>query len=119
MLLMSCGTIRPWRSSRDTSIGMAEPTTETSSSGCRRWTMPVLAQDEAWHWVAVIVTAGIFAWAHSQYDHWPTTALIGALGIILALARIRTGGILVPMVLHGSAEIIGLTTDWLLGQWYG
>lgn len=71
-----------------------------------------------WRWAAVLITSLIFMQMHSQYSHWPTVVLIGAVGLILAFARVRTGGILVPVLLHSSAEVIGMTTDWAIGQWF-
>nr|WP_276616295.1 CPBP family intramembrane glutamic endopeptidase [Pseudomonas syringae] len=69
-----------------------------------------------WQWVAVLFTGGLFVVAHSQYDHWPTILLIAVLGVMFAIARVRTGGILVPVAMHCAAEVIGMSTDWALGK---
>lgn len=69
-------------------------------------------------WVGVLITSLLFMMVHGQYNHWPTVLLIGTLGIILAIARVRTGGLLIPVLLHSSAEVIGMSTDWAIGQWF-
>ena len=65
----------------------------------------------AWKWIAIIVTSAIFAGIHIQYGNWTTVALLFACGCVLAIARINSGGLLVPILLHSLAEIIALTTD--------
>ncbi|MBM5458655.1 CPBP family intramembrane metalloprotease [Pseudomonas sp. P66] len=70
-----------------------------------------------WKWVAVAVTAGLFMMIHSQYSNWPTLVLMGALGVLFALARIRTGGLAVPILMHSSAAVFGLSLNWIVGQW--
>ncbi|WP_017904139.1 CPBP family intramembrane glutamic endopeptidase [Pseudomonas asplenii] len=69
-----------------------------------------------WQAVAVAVSSGIFVAMHTQYEHWPTLVLIGALGVILSVARIQSGGLLLPLVLHSLAEVVGMSADWLLAQ---
>jgi membrane protease YdiL (CAAX protease family) len=39
------------------------------------------------------------------------------LGVLLALARIQTGGLLVPILMHSSAVVIGLSLNWVVAQW--
>ncbi|CAH0197528.1 CPBP family intramembrane glutamic endopeptidase [Pseudomonas brassicacearum] len=65
----------------------------------------------AWTWIAVIVTSAIFAGMHIQYGNWITVVLIFACGGVLAVARVASGGLLVPVLLHSLAEIVALTTD--------
>lgn len=69
-----------------------------------------------WQWIAVLFTSALFMFVHLQYEHWPTLLLIGSLGLAMAIARIQTGGILVPVIMHGCAEVIGLSADWVMGQ---
>ncbi|WP_246883115.1 type II CAAX endopeptidase family protein [Pseudomonas sp. Tri1] len=68
----------------------------------------------AWKWIAVIVTSAIFAGIHIQYGNWTTIALLFACGCVFAIARINSGGLLVPILLHSLAEIVALTTDGAL-----
>ncbi|OAB50905.1 CPBP family intramembrane glutamic endopeptidase [Pseudomonas thivervalensis] len=65
----------------------------------------------AWTWVAIIVTSAVFAGMHIQYGNWITVVLIFACGGVFAIARVVSGGLLVPVLLHSLAEIVALTTD--------
>lgn len=58
--------------------------------------------------VAVLLTAALFTWMHS-YEYWATNALMFVLAIIFAAARIKSGGLLLPIILHGSASATGLS----------
>lgn len=69
-----------------------------------------------WQWVAILSTSALFMLMHSQYTHWPTFALIGALAILFAYTRVRTGGIFVPVLLHSFAEVCGMLSDTILSQ---
>lgn len=69
-----------------------------------------------WQWVAILSTSVLFMLMHSQYTHWPSFALIGALAVLFAFARVRTGGILVPVILHSFAEVCGMLSDTVLSQ---
>lgn len=66
-----------------------------------------------WSGVAVIGTATLFALVHQQYQNWPTLALMFVMGVILAVARIRSGGLLLPVILHSFAVALGLTGNWV------
>lgn len=64
--------------------------------------------------IAVMVTAVLFMQAHGQYQHWTSYALMGCLGVILGLARIISGGMTAPVLLHGLATVMGITSDLFL-----
>ncbi|WP_446432447.1 CPBP family intramembrane glutamic endopeptidase [Pseudomonas sp. 1152_12] len=66
----------------------------------------------AWKWTAVIVSSALFASLHTQYGSWNTLVLIFVLGCLFAWARIASGGLLVPIVLHMLAEVVGSSLDW-------
>ncbi|MDR6957656.1 membrane protease YdiL (CAAX protease family) [Pseudomonas brassicacearum] len=66
----------------------------------------------AWKWIAIIATSAVFAGIHIQYGNWTTVVLIFACGCIFAIARIASGGLLVPILLHSLAEIVALSSDW-------
>ncbi|WP_244868142.1 type II CAAX endopeptidase family protein [Pseudomonas sp. Eqa60] len=68
---------------------------------------------QVWKWIAVIVSAAIFAGLHTQYGNGTTMALIFASGCIFAVARIVSGGLLVPILLHSMAEVLGMSLDTL------
>lgn len=53
----------------------------------------------------VLVTAGLWAGIHLQYDAYGM-ATIFCLGLLLGAARLLTGSLLVPLVLHAAANLI-------------
>lgn len=48
---------------------------------------------------AILVTAALFAISHLQYD-WPEMLVVFLLGIVLGVARWRSGSVILPMILH-------------------
>ncbi|MBX8535109.1 CPBP family intramembrane metalloprotease [Pseudomonas cichorii] len=63
--------------------------------------------------VAVTLSSIFFMYAHlGRYDFWPTHALMLTLGVIFSVARIQTGGLLLPVVLHSAAVAIALTANF-------
>ncbi|WP_457363033.1 CPBP family intramembrane glutamic endopeptidase [Pseudomonas sp. TE3610] len=70
-----------------------------------------------WRIVAVIFTAALFVASHTQYQHWTTFVTLAVIGVALAIARLKTGGVVVPIVMHCSAEVAGMVTDWMSAQW--
>lgn len=65
-----------------------------------------------WKWVAIIVTSALFTSLHTQYGSSITLALIFVIGCLFAWARIASGGLLVPILLHMLAEVLGSSLDW-------
>jgi len=65
----------------------------------------------AWTWIAIIVTSAVFAGMHIQYGNWMTIVLIFACGGVFAIARVVSGGLLVPVLLHSLTEIVALSAD--------
>jgi membrane protease YdiL (CAAX protease family) len=55
---------------------------------------------------AVIVTAGLWAIIHGQYDAYGI-ATVFVLGLLLGAARVLTQSLLVPLGLHATANLIG------------
>ncbi|SEB77343.1 hypothetical protein SAMN05216178_2203 [Pseudomonas saponiphila] len=76
---------------------------------------------QLWKWIAVIATSAIFAGVHTQYDNWTSIALLFACGCVLAIARIASGAVSVPILLHMLLEVIALSADWAfkLAELYG
>lgn len=70
----------------------------------------------AWQWAAVIATAALFALLHGQYKNWTSFLLLGCLGVIFGVARIASGGLLAPVLLHSFAEVAGMTSDLILAN---
>ncbi|KWS27597.1 hypothetical protein AL061_12395 [Pseudomonas syringae pv. syringae] len=66
--------------------------------------------------VAVTLSSILFMYAHlGRYDYWPTHALMLTLGVIFSVARIQTGGLLLPVVLHSAAVAIAVTANFFWG----
>ncbi|WP_333721429.1 type II CAAX endopeptidase family protein [Burkholderia cenocepacia] len=68
--------------------------------------------------IAVCVTALLFAYAHS-YQYWTSIVTMILVGVIFAIARVRSNGIVLPIVLHAYAIAFGLTTDQLIARLAG
>jgi len=66
-----------------------------------------------WQWVAILLSTLAFTLGHTQYQNYCTLVLLMAGGIILAMVRIASGGLLAPMLVHASMEVIALATDQL------
>lgn len=67
-----------------------------------------------WQTLAVIVTTLLFMQAQGQYQQWPSYLLMGGLGVILGVARIVSGGLAAPILLHALADATGMTSDLFL-----
>ena len=63
-----------------------------------RWTM----------WLGALITSLLFVAAHSQYQNLLTLAELFLVGVITSAARIRSGGLLLPVLLHMEATALGL-----------
>ncbi|MCH6700972.1 hypothetical protein BED06_21715 [Escherichia coli] len=56
----------------------------------------------------VLITSLLFVAAHSQYQNLLTLAELFLVGLITSVARIRSGGLLLPVLLHMEATTLGL-----------
>ncbi|EBD2439002.1 CPBP family intramembrane metalloprotease [Salmonella enterica] len=63
-----------------------------------RWTM----------WLGALITSLLFAAVHMQYQNLLTLAEMLLVGLITSAARIRSGGLLLPVLLHMEATALGL-----------
>lgn len=61
-------------------------------------------------WVAITATGLFFVYTHS-YIYLTSNLLIFALAMIFGLARIRSGGLLLPIALHAYAIAFGLVCN--------
>nr|WP_250114022.1 CPBP family intramembrane glutamic endopeptidase [Escherichia coli] len=61
-----------------------------------------------------LITSLLFVAAHSQYKNLLTLAELFLVGLITSAARIRSGGLLLPVLLHMEATTLGL----LFGESY-
>lgn len=63
----------------------------------------------AWGRIAIVLTAGIFMLMHvPQYEYLTTHLTILAVGLLMGYMRVRSGGLLLPVVLHAEAGAIAL-----------
>lgn len=64
--------------------------------------------------VSMALSCAAFAGMHySQYQFASTMVLVGAVGVVCMWARWRTGGLALPLVLHGFASLLALAFNAL------
>jgi uncharacterized protein len=68
--------------------------------------------------VAVCATALLFSYVHA-YQYWTTNLTIFLVGVVFAVARIRSNGMVLPMVLHAYAVALALALDQLIATTVG
>jgi|GEM_PF-2044781 len=61
--------------------------------------------------IAITGTAAFFAFQHTGYQYLTTFAGLFALGVVFALARIRSNGMVLPIGLHAYAVAFALACD--------
>ncbi|MDR6711232.1 membrane protease YdiL (CAAX protease family) [Pseudomonas hunanensis] len=66
-----------------------------------------------WQWTAIVVSTLVFVGLHSQYDNYITLVTLLLVGLILGIARVASGGLLVPVLLHASAEVVAISLNYL------
>lgn len=70
--------------------------------------------------LAVVGSAALFMVMHFPvYDLWPTHVLMFILGIIFAVARVLSGGLLLPVMLHALAVGCALLLNYARAGWAG
>ncbi|MGG5288914.1 CPBP family intramembrane glutamic endopeptidase [Pseudomonas shirazensis] len=81
----------------------------------RHYVMRVFPLDRGrfWQWTAIVVSTLVFAALHNQYDNLITLITLVAVGLILAIARVASGGLLVPVLLHAAAEVVAISINYL------
>lgn len=71
-------------------------------------------KETTFYWIASITIAAIFTYLHmSQYIYISTFVEIFCLALIFSWARLRTGGLLLPILLHFLASLLGFVTFYL------
>lgn len=63
---------------------------------------------------AIVLSAALWAAIHVQYDLYGIATLF-VLGVVFALARLRTGSLYVPLVLHAMTNLIAAAQAALIG----
>lgn len=67
--------------------------------------------------VAVVATAAFFSYQHhGSYQYLSTFLALFALGLVFAMARIRTDGLALPVGLHAYAIAFALTCDQVVAR---
>ncbi|WP_429569148.1 CPBP family glutamic-type intramembrane protease [Paraburkholderia sp. JPY419] len=66
--------------------------------------------------IAVVATSLLFSVQHRHYAYLSTYLLLFALGIVFARARIRTGGVALPIALHSYAMAFALVCDQVVAH---
>lgn len=64
-------------------------------------------------WIGVVIVALFFAWIHTQYQSTSTVVLLFALSVVFSWARQRSGGLLLPVLLHTLASVLGIVVAWI------
>jgi membrane protease YdiL (CAAX protease family) len=59
-------------------------------------------------YVGAVLLAVIFSMMHGQYKHLITFIELFAVALLLSLARLRSGGLLLPVLLHAEAGVIAM-----------
>lgn len=68
----------------------------------------------AWRHIAIVLTAGIFMLIHvPQYEYLTTHLTILAIGLLMGYMRVRSDGLLLPIVLHAEAGATALLFNML------
>jgi len=63
-------------------------------------------------WAATIVPSILWAALHVQYEAWYVVSIAGS-GVVLAMARWRSGSLYVPLALHAAANLLDLLLGYL------
>lgn len=63
--------------------------------------------------IGVVLVALFFAWIHTQYQSTSTAVQLFALSVVFSWARLRSGGLLLPVLLHALASVLGIVVAWI------
>lgn len=63
----------------------------------------------------IFLTAALWAAIHQQYDFYDMT-MIGVMGILLGFARLQTGSLYTPILMHCLQNLIATTELWLFAR---
>ncbi|MDY7533584.1 type II CAAX endopeptidase family protein [Pseudomonas sp. Bout1] len=70
-----------------------------------------------WRWVAILATTAVYMAIHMPFSGWIECLMIGTLSVIFAYARVRSAGILVPVLLHIFAGVLNLSRGLVANLW--
>ena len=63
--------------------------------------------------IGVVLVALFFAWTHTQYKSTSTAVQLFALSVVFSGARLRSCGLLLPVLLHTLASVLGIVVPWI------
>jgi hypothetical protein len=66
----------------------------------------------------IFLTAALWASIHQQYDLYDI-AVIGATGVALGAARLKTGSLYMPILMHCLQNVIATTEVWIVARTAG
>jgi len=58
-------------------------------------------------WIGIVLSAAMFGYLHKQYS-WITQIEIALLGLIFGISRVRSGGLMQPILLHMLASVLAI-----------
>lgn len=64
----------------------------------RQWTL----------WIGALLTSLLFMSVHAQYGNADTSVELFAFALVMCAARIRSGGLLLPVLLHSEAALLAV-----------
>ncbi len=64
-------------------------------------------------WVGIVLISVLFTSIHHQYQNISTFVEIISISIIFAWARIRSGGLMLPIMLHSLTAMLAVIFTWL------
>lgn len=67
-----------------------------------------LGSGAVWVWLAALLPTLVFAFGHRQYVHVSTTLVLICVALVCAVARVVSGGLLVPIALHSLSGATAL-----------
>jgi len=61
----------------------------------------------SWCVISIVASSALFMLSHTQYVYYQTYIYLFVLGVLLSFARLRTGSLSVPIIMHSFAGLLG------------
>ncbi|MBD8495534.1 CPBP family intramembrane glutamic endopeptidase [Pseudomonas syringae] len=71
-------------------------------------------EQRVWRYAAILATSALYLFVHQHQPHWTGVLLFSLIAVILAYARIRSAGLLAPVLLHSSVLAMGMVRGLLV-----
>lgn len=72
-----------------------------------------LDRGPGWQWAAIVVSTLLFTASHIQYDNYVTGFTLLTASLVFGISRVLSGGLIVPVLLHASTEVIALILNYI------